>query len=308
MERSTDNKFCLLQSIDRACERCKFKKALAQCNRALSFFEGDSELLRRKGMIINILGDHEGAREIFSRLIEIDEKKAENYYGLGLVHYFEKEFSQARENLEKAVELFPTFHQANSLLAEAFVQLEMFNAAEQLVAKQLLQYRQDSNQDLIKAMLLCTRAQIELKRNQPEAARQTLLEANVLDGNNPRVLSALRRFNPEASVNSKLYLITVEGQGSCGIFSSHRTVTYCGSFEVIADSKEEALGYIQKIESIATPESLQVVNAKSKSINAAEQRKGITHVFPSCSIETVDEGVVGDKFIEPKMGGVTMVH
>jgi hypothetical protein len=106
------------------------------------------------------------------------------------------------------------------------------------------------------------------------------------------ILMVLRKCNPDAEPGSLCFRISVQGRTDKIPSFSGSEVEYFAQFEVVADTKQEALEFIREIEFTADPDSLSVIDAKSRP-NRGFSKKGVLVAYPYITAEVAPQNFQG---------------
>ncbi len=264
----------------------KFSKAIAICSKAIKLYPEAQELLLIKADSCQMLHRYQEAKRTYQKLLEQDPKNSKYHYNYAALCLATGSTEQAKAHLETSLQLQPNFALASGLLAEVYVRLEDFDSAEKFIQLELSKYKADIESRAGLAYLLAAKAQILIHRQQAGQAHNLLRQAVMMDKANCQLLEKLSHHNPEAGTSSKIFSLAVKGKALCPGGPSFSACTYLAGFEVVANSREEALEYVKEIECLAEPESLDITRCYSRP-NKWHRHCGVVFVAPSVTIDAI---------------------
>ena len=128
-------------------------------------------------------------------------------------------------------------------------------------------------QTLIEALILC-------RRRKKAQARALICARNYVAWGSDELKAIFRMTCPATTLESKLFCLSISGgHARLGLFSSFGEQD-CADFEVIANSKEEALDYIKQFGNYAVPESLRIIKISVDPSPAVYESRGILSNSP----------------------------
>ncbi|HKD59433.1 MAG TPA: tetratricopeptide repeat protein [Terracidiphilus sp.] len=114
----------------------------------------DPEVLYLNGIVYRSVGDYANAKEVLEKAVAIDGNFFNSRYNLGMVLVFLKEWQEARENLEKAIELGAPEPQVHFELAKALRGLGDNDAAlKEMQAYQKLKKEEEAGMEASNAAI-----------------------------------------------------------------------------------------------------------------------------------------------------------
>lgn len=185
------------------------------------------------------------------------------YLNIAIVLYREEKYKEALDTLDRVTD--EELH-----LPVASVRTETLNELERYeeslaIASDFLNAEAETEQERhYLARILTALATAYWKgRNDKDAALHCLKKALVWDKSRQEALWLLRELNPENSPKAKYYRVLVEGVWPEPIEGETAAPGFFTSYDVVADSQEEALEYIRRVEPDEVRESLSINNAKT---------------------------------------------
>ena len=114
-----------------------------------------------------------------------------------------------------------------------------------------------------------------------DAARRRVLESMGYLWGTPEALEILSATQPAADQNTYMFHIEIlGGLASFGYFTQF-SEEHIGTFDVLANSEEEALGYIDEVANFANPSAkLIIASTKSKIEPSPNTHRGVCKTYP----------------------------
>ena len=97
----------------------------------------------------------------------------------------------------------------------------------------------------------------------------------------------LAAVNPKTNKDSKAYFIEILGGLACVAGFLQFTEKHVASFDVIANSREQAISYIESICSFGDPTAREVLECREREVDATvHPHQGVVHAYPFRISET----------------------
>lgn len=112
-----------LLSIQKQINKGQFEKALAGTEDYLKKTPDDSRARFMQGVALSELGRSAEAMTVFTRLTEDTPEMAEPYNNLAVLHAQKGDYTQAREVLEMAIRVNPSYATAHENLGDVYVRM-----------------------------------------------------------------------------------------------------------------------------------------------------------------------------------------
>lgn len=277
-----------VNSIRNSMGKGKIHKALHKCNAALQKFPEYPMLLKQKGRCLLSLPEKRSeAYEFAKELTQRHSNWEEGFILVALCFLFAGEPESAIISIRQALKIDPHSVEAKVVLCNALYDLGEYKQAMQQIERLEIEEKLTEYDVPFLRDTAILKSRILLVRKELAQARQNLLDCCVRHGSDPTILAELRRYNPECDSKSCTYRVSV-----CGLVPTSRILafepsTFMGTYDVIANSKEEALDYIREIQNLADPSSLSIHSAEKLKGNLSGQHCGVIVAYFSMSFETV---------------------
>jgi len=272
----------------------RLRRALKKCRKALELSPKDQHLLLKEAEITLCMGQIDDAQNMIEALLQLWPESATALYLKGAYLLMRGQAQAAILPLTQALELESGLYQARKLLADALIEIGRFSPASDLIDEDLKSYQGDPAKADHIAGVLCSKARLLQRQGEPHKARCEVLQALRRYPANPMLLAALRTLNPGTNRETRHYSIQVRGAAPIASFYPGNPSQFFGAYEVIANSKREALEYIKEIEQIALPGSLRITSCKTRKATHFRHR-GVLLVLPSFSFECAPQDIFNRK-------------
>ncbi len=275
--------------IRRMFNRGDFEGVLRECEKTRERSGLDELVLELEAETLNLVGRHKEALELYRKLMEQDPKRPEYLFGYGFSLYGQGEFGDAKSCLKKVLEQNPSMAQASVLLARCLEKSGEVRSALEVIALGEKRFRGREDESSTLSMFSYIRGKCSLREGKRPEARQHFRDAIAKWGFNHAAYSALRKLNPRATVLAKTMLLTVRGLTGDAIDEIPAGYEFMCTYELVAETKAQALDFIQEIETVADPLSLEIDEIRKSPLRSHDQHLGVVMRYPSMSFEEPGE-------------------
>ena len=241
------------------------EKAVKVLEEGVDAAPGVGSLWELLGCFLSDLERYEGSHAAFKRALETTREPASVHYNIALLLGRQGKWREALEVLEKVEPGEDSALAADSCHARvvALNQLERFEEARAEATAALESLEDDGSQDRQRAGLLSERATASWcgQRDGPGATFDAL-EAIRLDRGCSRALWALREIEGERSATGRCFRLVVRGRWDAPVEEGKAAPCFYVTYEVVADSTEEALDLARRFEPPEVREGLEIEKVK----------------------------------------------
>lgn len=271
-----------ISKIDEILFRSGPKCALKVCEEGLECFRDDPDLLRRKAQIYELVGDFPAAVSTHRALGAIVPDDRWSLERLICCLIQQGNFAEARLHFDRLDALSGRSGEYDFLRAEMILEEGNIEEAQRII--QVAKSRKLTSEQ--RCDYQWVQVMISRRRGDKEAELRDAIELSRLDPADLEALKLIRNCHAPCTRHTRGYWLQVEGEAPLMALVPGRKVYYMASFEVLADSKSEALRFVREIEFVAVPESLKIMtSSKLKRRIPSGMRKGVVFRYPSFSAE-----------------------
>lgn len=273
-----------LHDIDSCIRAGRLHRALKKCKKAAKENPANEALLCAQAEVSLCMGRMEESKALIDQFVALCPASGRALYLKGALLLMEDRFEEAKSFLIQALELAPELYQARKFLADALIETGALERAGKIIEEELKIHASKSSMESHLAGILSSRANLLSKQGLDKEARDETCRALRRYPGNPLLLHQLRCLNPAVDNTSRHYSLELSGSAPITSLYPNNPSDFLGSYEVIANSKREALEYIKEVEPIALPDSLQIISCKARKAPHFS-RRGVLVMKPSFSME-----------------------